>query len=65
MNKLNEIAAECGFTTKDEVVKLLFLIHNQESRVRNELLKNLTPHVPYKNGLVGQSVLNQLFKQKL
>ena len=28
MNKLNEIASECGFTTKDEVLKLLFLIHN-------------------------------------
>ena len=33
LNKLNGIAAECGFTTKDEVVKLLFLIHNQDSRV--------------------------------
>ena len=33
MNKVNEIASECGFTTKDEVVKLLFLIHNQDSRV--------------------------------
>ena len=43
MNKLNEIAGKCGFTTKDEVVKLLFLIHNQDSRVRDKLLKNLTP----------------------
>ena len=43
MNKLNEIAGECGFTTKDEVVKLLFLIHNQDARVRDKLLKNLTP----------------------
>ena len=40
MNKLNKIAGECGFTTKDEVVKLLFLIHNQDSRVQDELLKN-------------------------
>ena len=33
MNKLNEIVGECRFTTKDEVVKLLFLIHKQDSRV--------------------------------
>ena len=43
MNKLNEIARECRFTTKDEVVKLLFLIHNQDVRGCDELLKNLTP----------------------
>ena len=43
MNILNEIVGECGFMTKDDVVKLLFLIHNKDSRVRDELLKNLTP----------------------
>ena len=34
ISKLNEIAGEYGFTTKDEVVKLLLLIHKQYSRVR-------------------------------
>ena len=33
MKKLNEIAGECGLTTKDEVMELLFLSHNQDSRV--------------------------------
>ena len=42
MKKLTEIAGGCGFTTKDELMKLLFLIHNQDSRVQDELLKNLT-----------------------
>ena len=43
MNRLNEIVGECEFTTKDEVVKLLFLIHNQDTRIQDELLRNLTP----------------------
>ena len=41
MNKLNEITVKCGFTTKYEVVKLLFLIQTKiqeyEMHYRNVL----------------------------
>ena len=39
MYKLKDLAKQCKFTNLDEVVKLLFLIHNKHVEVKQELLK--------------------------
>ena len=41
-NKLNSVANDCNFTNKDEIVKFLYLTHNQNTRVWEHLLKELT-----------------------
>ena len=41
MLKLKEIANDCSFTNSDEVVKFLFLTHNQNSRVEGALLDKM------------------------
>ena len=41
-HRLNSVANECNFTNKDEIVKFLYLTHNQNTRVREHLLKELT-----------------------
>ena len=41
-HKLNSVANDCNFTNKDEVVKFLYLTNNQNTRVREHLLKELT-----------------------
>ena len=41
MVKLRECVRECLFEKPDEVVKFLFLMHNQRARVREELLKSM------------------------
>ena len=38
---LHECVRECSFEKPDEVVKLLFLMHNQNACVREELLKSM------------------------
>ena len=40
--KFNSMANDCNFTNKDEIVKLLYLTHNQNTWVREHLLKKLT-----------------------
>ena len=40
-HKLNSVANDCNFTNKDEIVKFLYLTHNQNTRVREHLLKEL------------------------
>ena len=35
------VANDCNFTNKDEIVKFLYLTHNQNTRVREHLLKEL------------------------
>ena len=40
--KLNSVANDCNFTNKDEIVKFLYLTHNQNTRVCEHLLKELT-----------------------
>ena len=42
MSKLRNLAKDCGFANQDEVVKLLFLIHNSHKRVQDQLLKEIT-----------------------
>ena len=41
-HKLNSVANDCNFTNKEEIVKFLYLTHNQNTRVRKHLLKELT-----------------------
>ena len=36
------MANDCSFTNKDEIVKFLYLTHNQNTRVREHSLKELT-----------------------
>ena len=42
MSRLRTLAKDCGFTNEDEVVKFLFLIHNNHKRVQDQLLKEVT-----------------------
>ena len=39
LNRLKEIARDCSFTSVYEIINFLFLTHNQNTRVREELLK--------------------------
>ena len=41
-HKLNSVANDCNFTNKEEIVKFLYLTHNQNTSVREHLLKELT-----------------------
>ena len=41
-HKLNSVANDCNFTNKDEIVKFLYLTHNQNTRVCEHLLRELT-----------------------
>ena len=40
-HKLNSVANDCNFTNKDEIVKFLYLTHNQNTRICEHLLKEL------------------------
>ena len=40
-HKLNAVANDCQFANKEEIVKFLFLPHNQNTRVREHLLKEM------------------------
>ena len=39
LTRLREVAHDCSFTNADEIVHFLFLTHNQNTQVREELLK--------------------------
>ena len=41
MVRLHECVRECSFEKPDEVVKFLFLTHNQNTHVHEELLKSM------------------------
>ena len=41
MVKLHECVRECSFEKPDEIIKVLFLMHNQNACVCEELLKSL------------------------
>ena len=40
-HKLNLVENDCNFTDKEEIVKFLFLTHNQNTRVHEHLLKEM------------------------
>ena len=41
LNRLKEVARDCSFMNVDEIIHFLFLTHNQNTRVREELLKTM------------------------
>ena len=41
-HKVNSVANDCNFTNMDEIVKFLYLTHNQNTRVCEHLLEELT-----------------------
>ena len=38
---MQQVVCECSFTNADEVVKFLFLTHNQDKHVHEDLLKQM------------------------
>ena len=40
-HKLNTVANDCQFDNKEEIVKFLFLTHNQNTHLREHLLKEM------------------------
>ena len=40
MSKLHNVANDCSFANKDEIVKSLFLICNTNERVKDQLIEN-------------------------
>ena len=43
LTRLREVAKECSFANADDIVRFLFLTHNQNTRVQEELLKTMKP----------------------
>ena len=43
MNRLKKIAKEAGFKEQDEIVKLSFVIHNTDPKVRESLIDKADP----------------------
>ena len=41
LTRLREVACDCSFINADEIVRFLFLTHNQNTHVREELLKSM------------------------
>ena len=41
--RLREVTKDCSFANADEIVRFLFLMHNQNARMREELLKTMRP----------------------
>ena len=41
-HKLDSVANDCNFTNKEEIATFLYLTYNQNTRVREQLLKELT-----------------------
>ena len=42
MYELKDLVKQCEFTNSNELVKFLFLIHNKQTEVTQELLKHIT-----------------------
>ena len=43
LTRLREVAKDCSFANANEIVCFLFLTHNQNTRVREELFKTMKP----------------------
>ena len=56
MVKLHECVRECSFEKPDEVVKFLFLMHNQNPHVHEELLESMKD-ADGLNDILGYAVL--------
>ena len=51
-HKLNSVANDCSFTNKEEIIKFLFLTHNQNTRVHEHLLKEMQDMTSMSNMLL-------------
>ena len=43
LNKLIDVSNDCNLNNPNELVKFLFLVHNQNNRVHENLLKDMKP----------------------
>ena len=43
VSKLREVSKFCDFTSPDEMMAFMFLIHNNNSKVRDKMIENLDP----------------------
>ena len=41
MSRLHDVANDCSFANKDEIVKFLFLIHNTNERVKDQVMEKM------------------------
>ena len=41
MSKLHDVANDCIIANRDEIVKFLFLIHNTNERVKDQLIEKM------------------------
>ena len=60
LNKLKDVAADCSFSNRKEVIKFLFLIHNTNERVNDYLTDNMKPE----NTLLNQTEIYGFNKQQ-
>ena len=66
MNRLLDIASEWAFSNKDEVVQYLFMIHNANTRVKDELIKSMKPESTLQDIIaVAKSVKSTIIAKKL
>ena len=56
MIRLRDVVKDCQFKKPDEIVKFLFLTHNQNLKVREELLKSMKEGVKL-NDILGYACL--------
>ena len=43
LTRLRKVAKDCSFANADDIVRFLFLLHNQNTRIWEELLKTMKP----------------------
>ena len=66
MNRLLDIASECELSNEDEVVKFLSMIHNANTRVKDEMIKSMKPESILKNILaITKSGESTIITEKL
>ena len=71
LNRIKEVARDCSFMNVDEIIWFLFLTHNQDTKVREELLKMMKTTDSHQDALQivhlaeGTMHLEELSKQYL
>ena len=66
MNRLLDSASKYAFSNEDEVVKILFMIHNTNTRVKDELIKSMKPESLLQNILaIAKFVKSTINTEKL
>ena len=65
LNKLKDVAADCSFSKKEEMIKFLFLIHNTNEGVKDYLIEHMKPENTLADVLHIAKTVKLLFKWKL